>query len=120
FPLITEQYPAGIKLTGYILQGRLPQLPQLGPHARQTDIELLPGLRLAACEIITPNVSAQEEMMHPPSGWVHVRLWWQATAPLDTDYIATAKVIGPEGVWGDKLPRATEPLRMWPTSTWAT
>lgn len=120
FPLLTEQYPAGIKLTGYILQGRLPQLPQLGPHARQTDIELLPGLRLAACEIITPSVSAREEMMHPPSGWVHVRLWWQATAPLDTDYIATAKVIGPEGVWGDKLPRATEPLRMWPTSTWAT
>jgi hypothetical protein len=74
---------------------------------------------LAACEIINPVVSAQEEFMHPPSGWVHVRLWWQATAPLTIDYIATAKVIGPEGVWGDKLPRPTESLRMWPTSTWS-
>jgi uncharacterized membrane protein len=118
FPLITEQYPAGVKLTGYILQGRMTQLPPLGPHARQLDAELLPALRLAACEITTPTVSAQEEFMHPPSGWVHVRLWWQATAPLTTDYIATAKVVGPEGVWGDKLPRATESLRFWPTSTW--
>jgi 4-amino-4-deoxy-L-arabinose transferase-like glycosyltransferase len=118
FPLITEQYPAGVKLTGYILQGRMAQLPPLGPHARQSDIELQPGLRLVACEIITPVVSAQDQLMHPPSGWVHVRLWWQATAPLSTDYTATAKVIGPEGVWGDKLPRPTESLRMWLTSTW--
>ncbi|MCC6458492.1 MAG: glycosyltransferase family 39 protein [Caldilineaceae bacterium] len=118
FPLITEQYPAGIKLTGYILQGRMAQPPTLGPTARQLDVELQPGLRLAACEIMTPMVSARDEFMHPPSGWVHMRLWWQATAPLLTDYTATAKVIGPEGVWGDKLPRDTESLRMWPTSTW--
>ena len=118
FPIITEQYPAGIKLTGYVLQGRLPELPPLGPQARILDAEIVPGLRLAACEVITPVVAAQDEFLHPPSGWVHVRLWWQATAPIPTDYVATAKVIGPEGVWGDKLGRATESLRFWPTSTW--
>jgi hypothetical protein len=63
-------------------------------------------------------MAARDEFMHPPSGWVHVRLWWQATTPLADDYLATAKVIGPEGIWGDKLPRATESLRFWPTSTW--
>jgi hypothetical protein len=56
--------------------------------------------------------------MHPPSGWVHVRLWWQATAPLDRDYSTAARIVGPEGVWGDRLPRSNEALRMWPTSTW--
>src|SRR5690606_10144757 len=73
---------------------------------------------LAACEITTPVVSARDEFMHPPSGWVHLRLWWQATAPLTDDYVAGAKVVGPEGVWGDKLMRETESLRFWPTSTW--
>ncbi len=119
FPIITEQYPAGVKLTGYILQGRMAQLPPLGPTANHLDVEIEPGLHLAACEITTPIVSAQEEFIHPPSGWVHVRLWWQASAPLPTDYIATAQVIGPEGVWGDRLHRPTESLRMWPTSTWS-
>jgi 4-amino-4-deoxy-L-arabinose transferase-like glycosyltransferase len=118
FPLITEQYPAGIKLTGYILQGRMAELPPLGPAAQFLDVELQPGLRLAACEITTPIVSAQDEFMHPPSGWVHLRLWWQATSSLPADYIATAQVIGPEGVWGDRLHRPTEALRVWPTSTW--
>jgi hypothetical protein len=118
FPLITEQYPAGVKLTGYILQGRLAELPELGPNARQLDAELIPGLHLTACEITTPAVSAQDEFMHPPSGWVHVRLWWQATSMLDSDYTSTAKVVGPQGIWGDKLPRATESMRFWPASRW--
>lgn len=118
FPLITEQHPAGIKLTGYILQGHLPELPNLSPTATRPNAELAPGLRLAACEITTPIVPAQDEFMHPPSGWVHIRLWWQATDTLDSDYVSTAKVVGPEGIWGDKLPRGTETLRLWPTSTW--
>jgi hypothetical protein len=118
FPIITEQYPAGVKLSGYILQGRMAELPPLGPTARHLDAELQPGLRLAACEITTPIVAAQDDFMHPPSGWVHVRLWWQARAPLTADYLSTAKVIGPEGAWGDKLTRATESLRFWPTSAW--
>jgi hypothetical protein len=118
FPIITEQYPAGVKLSGYILQGRLPELPALGPNAHKIGLELAPGLRLEACEITTPTVAARDEFMHPPSGWVHLRLWWQATASLEQDYTSTAKVVGPEGVWGDKLPRPTESMRFWPTSTW--
>ena len=118
FPLITEQYPAGLKLSGYMLQSQFAELPTLSPAAVYPDAELQPGLRLAACEITTPVVAAQDDAMHPPSGWVHVRLWWVATAPLMTDYVATAQVIGPEGVWGDRLHRPTEALRVHPTSTW--
>lgn len=118
YPILTEQYPAGVKLSGYMLQGRYPTLPDLEDHAVYPAVELTPGLRLAACEITTPVVAAADDMLHPPSGWVHVRLWWEATAPLADNYVATAQMIGPEGVWGDRLHRPTEALRFWPTSTW--
>jgi uncharacterized membrane protein len=118
FPIITEQYPAGVKLSGYMLQGQFDALPALSPAAVFPDAELAPGLRLLACEVMTPAVAARDDDMHPPSGWVHVRLWWKADTPLRADYIATAQMIGPEGVWGDRLHRPTEALRFWPTSTW--
>lgn len=118
FPTITEQYPAGVKLSGYMLQGQFDTLPALSPAAVYPDAELAPGLRLLACEVMTPVVAARDDFLHPPSGWVHLRLWWQATAPLSTDYIASAQMVGPEGVWGDRLHRPGDALRYWPTSTW--
>jgi len=118
FPLVTELYPSGIKLSGYALQSRFSALPRLSPAAVYPAAEVMLGLQLAACEILTPRVAAQEDQMHPPSGWVHVRLWWRATSPLADNYIATADVVGPEGAWGVRLYRANEALRRWPTSTW--
>jgi hypothetical protein len=118
FPLITEQYPAGVKLTGYILQGKFDALPALSPTAVYPAAELAPGLRLAACEVLTPILAATDATMHPPSGWVHLRLWWEATEPLAVNYIATAQMVGPEGVWGERLHRPTEALRFWPATVW--
>ena len=119
YPLVTEQYPAGVKLSGYALHSQFDELPELAPGAVYPAAELAPGLELAACELVTPAVSAADERMHPPSGWVHVRLWWQATGPIADDYIASVQMVGPEGVWGDRLYRANETMRRWPTSTWA-
>jgi hypothetical protein len=119
FPLVTEQYPTGIKLTGYAMQHRFAALPALGSQAVYPEVELAPGLILAACEMTTPVVGATDERLHPPSGWAHVRLWWQPTAPLATDYIPTVQVVGPEGVWGERLYRDGEVMRREPTSTWA-
>ena len=118
FPLVTELYPSGIKLSGYALQSRFTTLPKLSDAAIYPAVELAPGLELAACEVVTPQVAAQDEQMHPPSGWVHVRLWWRATGLLADNYIATAEVTGPEGAWGVRLYRENEALRRWPTSTW--
>jgi uncharacterized membrane protein len=118
FPLVTELYPSGIKLSGYALQSRFTTLPKLSDAAIYPAVELAPGLELAACEVLTPQVTAQDEQMHPPSGWVHVRLWWRATGPISDNYIATAEVVGPEGAWGVRLYRDNEALRRWPTSTW--
>jgi hypothetical protein len=100
------------------LQSRFSALPPLSDAAIYPAVELVPGLELTACEVVTPQVAAQDEQMHPPSGWVHVRLWWRATAPLTDNYIATAEVVGPEGAWGVRLYRDNEALRRWPTGTW--
>lgn len=118
YPLVTEQYPTGVKLSGYAVQSRFAELPELSEAAVRPAAELAPGLKLAACEITTPQVAARDERMHPPSGWVHVRLWWQATSPIAGDYVATVHMVGPEGVWGDRLYRDNEALRRWPTSSW--
>ena len=118
YPRITEQFPAGIKLTGYALRTRYDALPALGPEATFPEQELAPGLVLAACEVMTPRVRAQDETMHPPSGWVHLRLWLTARARLDADYPVVAEVLGPEGVWGRSLEREKDTLHRFPPSQW--
>ena len=55
YPLVTEQFPTGINLTGYALQSRFDELPELSPDAFLTEAELVPGLTLAACELLTPD-----------------------------------------------------------------
>ncbi len=118
FPLVTELHPAGIKVSGFALQSHFATLPPLAPGSHLPAAMLAPGLELAACEVMTPVLAAQENEMHPPSGWVHVRLWWRATAAITDDYVATAEVVGVEGAWGVRLYRANEALRRWPTSSW--
>ncbi len=119
FAVVTEQYPAGIKVMGYALQSRFRQLPMLSPAAVKPAATLAPGLTLAACELLTTQLAAHDQQLHPPSGWVHMRLWWQATGAIGDNYIATAQMVGPQGVWGDRLYRANEALRRWPTQSWA-
>ena len=118
FPIVTEQYPNGVKLSGHSLQSNFAALPPLAPNAIYPNAALVPGLHLVACEVITPRVAAHDQTMHPPSGWVHVRSWWQRSQPLVDDYTASAQVVGPAGIWGEHLIRGNELMRRSPTSTW--
>ncbi|MCB0087574.1 MAG: hypothetical protein KDE54_06660, partial [Caldilineaceae bacterium] len=54
YPLITEQFPAGVKLSGYALTSIYNELPPLADGAPRPNAELAPGLTLAACEVTTP------------------------------------------------------------------
>lgn len=120
YPLITEAYPAGIKLTGYAQQSHFAELPDLPASAARPESEMVPGLVLAACEMTTPGIAAADEMLHPPSGWAHVRLWWRATSPISGDYRARVRVVNDAGVWGESLDRDGDLMRKIPTSTWPT
>jgi hypothetical protein len=118
YPVITEQFPTGIQVTGYALQHRFSALPSLRPDAALLDAGLAPNLRLLACEVMTPATAATETRLHPPSGWVHVRMWWQADGAIDQDYFPSVQMVGSEGVWGERLYRDGEALRRDPPSQW--
>lgn len=119
YPVITEQYPAGVKLTGYAMRSRFDALPDLAPGASYPDAELAPGMVLRACEITTPVVSAADSRLHPPSGWVHVRMWWAARGPIAGNPRPTVRVQADSGIWGEKLDRPNQILDRFPPSTWA-
>ena len=123
YPLLTEQSPRGIRLTAYALRTFFDELPTAtvansALDGVQSGAEVAPGLALLACELMTPAVRAHDDSLHPPSGWVHLRLWWQTVGTIDDDYLATAQVVGSNGVWGERLERAGETLRFYPTSGW--
>ena len=118
YPLITEQFPAGVALKGYALHTRYPALPALGEKATYPGLEIAPAIELTACEVMTPQVAALDERMHPPSGWVHIRLWLRATGPVGQDYSLTARLVGGDGVWGEMLARPNSGLERFPTSRW--
>ena len=116
FPLATEQYPAGMTVKRFITRYRLPEPPA---DITQLDATFGPDITLVACAVDDTLTLATDERTHPPSGWVHVRLYWRAEARPPADYAATVRMVDHLGqVWGDRLHRDRGTLRLWPTSRW--
>jgi mannosyltransferase len=116
YPTVTEQFPRGVRLTEYAVRTRLTELP---PGTGRVDQDLGP-LRLLARSVDPGPHFAADTTYHPPSGWVHVTLYWQAAARVDQDYAVSVRLVDALGqVWGDKLDRTASTLRRYPTSRWA-
>ncbi len=115
YPLVTELYPPGISLKGYAPGYQLDALP---PQATPAAIQFKNGLQLLGYQA-DAAVSAPDELFHPPSGWVHVSLYWSAARPIAEDVAPVVNLVGPAGVWGASLERATDALKFYPTSHWA-
>lgn len=118
FPLVTEQYPAGIAVRGYAAHYRLPALPA---SATAVNVPSLADgqLRLAGCQLDASPVPATDEASHPPSGWTHVTLYWQALAPLADDDQAVVQLVDDQGqVWGASLERPDSTLSFYPMTRW--
>jgi uncharacterized membrane protein len=118
FPLVTELYPAGIAIRAYATQYRLTALP-----AAATPVDG-PGqangaIRLAGCRLEPGPVAATDDAMHPPSGWAHVTLYWQALATPTGDRLARVRLVDADGqVWGESLERADSALHFYPMTRW--
>jgi hypothetical protein len=113
YPLITEQYPAGVALRGYATRYRSRQGPEPTLDVRLGD------LRLLACQADPGPIRAQDDLYHPPSGWVHVTTYWTADEPIQADLFPTVQMIDELGqVWGDRLERSNDAIHLWPTSRW--
>ncbi len=118
FPLVTEQYPAGIELRGYATRYRLSSVPA---SATVVDAPPLAGgrVRLAGCQLDASPVPATDEASHPPSGWTHVTLYWQAQMQLADDYQAVVRLVDDQGqVWGASLERPDSTLNFFPMTRW--
>jgi 4-amino-4-deoxy-L-arabinose transferase-like glycosyltransferase len=116
FPVVTEQYPPGVEVKGYAAHYRLPGVPS---SARPVDAVYDGEVRLAGYELDSESFSATDDTYHPPSGWIHVTLYWQPLAELSEDYVAVVQFIDEaHQVWGGVLERPGTLMRFYPTTAW--
>ncbi|MBN1221019.1 MAG: glycosyltransferase family 39 protein [Anaerolineae bacterium] len=114
YPLVTELYPPGITLKGYAPGYQLHTLP---PEATPVDLRFENGMQLIGYQAESP-VAAADDLFHPPSGWVHVILYWTASQPIRQTATPYVHLIGPEGVWGASLERPNDALNFYPPPRW--
>ena len=116
FPVVTEQYPPGVEVKGYAVSHRLESVPHA---AHRVDAIFDESVRLVAYEIEDGALAATDDTYHPPSGWIHVTLYWEALDRLPVDYSAVVRMTDDaHQVWGGSLERATGAMRFYPSSAW--
>jgi len=114
YPLVTELYPSGISLKGYAVDYQLNKLPSV---ATLTHFQFKNGLELVGYQA-DKVVSATDELFHPPSGWVHVVLYWRANHSVTTESTPFVHLVGAAGVWGISLDRESDSLKFYPPFRW--
>jgi hypothetical protein len=116
YPLVTELYPPGILLKGYAPGYQVDTLPST---ATPVDHAFDNGMRLVGYQVESP-VSATDDLFHPPSGWLHVVLYWAADQAILQEMVPYVHLVGPEGVWGVSLERGNDALKLFPPARWGT
>jgi hypothetical protein len=63
-------------------------------------------------------VARRDVRLHPPSGWIHVTLYWEVLQP-GTPFEPRVQAEGDDGaMYGGPLRRGTETTAFFPPSTW--
>ncbi len=114
YPLVTELYPPGISLKAFAPGYQQDTLP---PEATPAELQFENGMRLAGFQVDS-TAPATDALFHPPSGWIHVTLYWRTGRPVGEDAIPFVNLVGPAGVWGASLNRPTDALKLFPPSRW--
>jgi mannosyltransferase len=127
-PLVTEVFPAGIAVRAFAQHYRQPApLPACqgcgqpaSPVGDQGLLVAADQLRLLRCDYAPQEVSAREDVFHPPSNWVHVMSFWRIGDRQGAgDLFPKARLVDAGGqVWGASLDRPNDSLHFWPTSRW--
>ncbi|NOZ29092.1 MAG: hypothetical protein GXP39_13730 [Chloroflexi bacterium] len=116
YPLVTEQFPAGVVIRAYAVRRFLPDLPS---GVRPLEETLAPGLTLAGCRLSETTVTARDDIYHPPSGWVHVALYWRRSGDPPVDARPRLHLVDGLGqIWGAGLERPQGMWAMYPPDTW--
>lgn len=116
YPLVTELYPPGVTLKGFAPGYQLTDLPATATPAAA---EFATGVRLVGFTVQDNPVSARENLFHPPSGWVHVVLYFSRGDAPPQDTAPFVHLIDAQGqVWGASLERGNDAFHFYPPSRW--
>lgn len=114
-PAAIQVYPAGMQVLYYDLTAAQSTLP---PEARPLDATFGDVARLHGVFLPVTRAHATDSRLHPPSGWVHVTLYWES---LQTNAAFTPRVrfTGPVGeLYGGALDLENDVLSRHPVASW--
>ncbi|MFC1959203.1 glycosyltransferase family 39 protein [Chloroflexota bacterium] len=115
YPLRAEVFPNRATVRGYDMQ---PVTDILPPAANPLDDSFNGQVALRGYELATPALSRQDRYLHPPSGWLHVTLYWEALH----DGAAVQPILTVENeygqVYGGMLTTENDLFTRHPTTTW--
>lgn len=114
YPLATEQFPKGIQIFGYRAAYRLTVLPAGVTSLHQ---QVGGGIELAGYTAQS-GIPPTDQIFHPPSNWLHVVLYWRATATLSAADHSSVRLVDGRGVWGVQLDRPGSALNRYPMPRW--
>ena len=116
FPVVTAQYPPGVEVKGFAAQYRMKELPSTATRVTGLYDETV---RLVGYELDGGVFSATDDTYHPPSGWIHVTLYWEALQQPAGDFAAAVRLVDDaHQVWGGSLDGPAGTMRFYPTSSW--
>jgi 4-amino-4-deoxy-L-arabinose transferase-like glycosyltransferase len=117
YPAVTELYPPGLAAVrayapGYISE-RLPE--QVSPTRAPFEGEV----SLVGYAVPQTQVTATDDLFHPPSAWVHVTLYWSAESAPAQNYTPFVHLVDDLGqVWGVSLERPNDAFDFYPPTRW--
>lgn len=103
YGLGTEQFPQSISVRQYVVQSAAASLPAA---ARPLSVEFDSGLQLVGSQLDAQQLSATDHWLHPPSNYLHLRLYWSTTRALTAEPVVQVMLEdGPGNQWGGLLQR---------------
>ncbi|MCX7669169.1 MAG: glycosyltransferase family 39 protein, partial [Anaerolineae bacterium] len=118
YPLITEVFPQGIAIHAYNQRYRMADLP---PHVpAEKAWPTLAGLQPLACRYAPAALSPRDDLLHPPSAWIHVTSYWRpAASGLSGELRPRLRVVDAVGQgWGESMARPNDAFGLWPPDRW--
>ncbi|MBN1249574.1 MAG: glycosyltransferase family 39 protein [Anaerolineae bacterium] len=119
YPQITGVYPNNgqIAILGYSVRWRHTSLPA---HATPADAAFDNGMVLVGYEVDGTELAPADDLLHPPSNWIHLTTFWRASEALTSDaFTPFVHLVGPEGgIWGGELQRPPTVFHRDPPTGW--
>jgi hypothetical protein len=116
YPLATELFPFSISVRQFIVR---PQLASLPSNATPLGAGFGESIQIAGYDLDAQRLTATEQWMHPPTNWIHLRLYGLRSGAVTGDPAIVVKVEDEGGrVWGGNMDRAGETADFFPAAAW--